>query len=218
MEPKALADAQIQLTLLGEAVASADVGFLVWDEDRHYVAANACACEILGCSLEQLLGSVVGGRTEAGDDAVERVVRGEGGRGELVVKRFDTEEPMDTAPIFNTIDAVAPMSRVDPLPATVNTPDHSFLVSWSGNDDPNGRWNVYYRSSADGGGTWSAEAKLSQYVPGYSYKYGPPKDGFAEPYGDYFELDIDGGGLTHAIWGEGPSYVGPGNVWYARGR
>ena len=94
MEPKALADAQIQLTLLGEAVASADVGFLVWDEDRHYVAANACACEILGCSLEQLLGSVVGGRTEAGDDAVERVVRGEGGRGELVVKRFDTEEPI----------------------------------------------------------------------------------------------------------------------------
>ena len=42
-------------------------------------------------------------------------------------------------------------------------------------------------------------------------------DGFAEPYGDYFELDIDSAGQTQAIWGEGPSYVGPGNVWYARG-
>ena len=40
---------------------------------------------------------------------------------------------------------------------------------------------------------------------------------FAEPYGDYFELDIDGAGQAHAIWGEGPSYVGPGNGWYARG-
>jgi hypothetical protein len=28
----------------------------------------------------------------AGDEAVERVVRGEGGRGELLVRRFDTAE------------------------------------------------------------------------------------------------------------------------------
>ena len=53
--------------------------------------------------------------------------------------------------------------------------------------------------------------------PAISYKYATPKDGFAEPYGDYFELDIDSAGQTQAIWGEGPSYVGPGNVWYARG-
>jgi BNR repeat protein len=88
----------------------------------------------------------------------------------------------------------------------------------TGNDDPDARWNVYYRSSTDGGVTLSPEAKLSQYVPGYPYKYATPSDGFAEPYGDYFELDIDGAGQTHAIWGEGPSYVGPGNVWYATGR
>jgi PAS domain-containing protein len=94
VEPKALADAEIQLTLLGEAVASANVGFLVWDEDRHYIAANACACEILGCTLEQLLGSVVGGQTPEGDEMVERTVRGEGGRGEIVVRRFDTGEPI----------------------------------------------------------------------------------------------------------------------------
>jgi hypothetical protein len=33
-----------------------------------------------------------------------------------------------------------------------------------------------------------------------------------------FELDIDGAGVTHALWGKGNSWVGPGNVWYARGQ
>jgi hypothetical protein len=88
----------------------------------------------------------------------------------------------------------------------------------TGNDDPNARWNTYYRSSPDGGATWSAEAELSEFVVGYGYKSATPQDGYAEPYGDYFELDIDGAGLTHALWGEGFSYNGPGNVWYARGQ
>jgi hypothetical protein len=30
--------------------------------------------------------------------------------------------------------------------------------------------------------------------------------------------DFDSGGVTHTLWGEGPSYAGPGNVWYARGQ
>jgi hypothetical protein len=84
----------------------------------------------------------------------------------------------------------------------------------AGGDDLSARWNTYYRTSANGGGNWSAETQLSQFEAGYSYKFA---DGYLEPYGDYFELDIDGGGKTHALWGEGPSYAGPGNVWYARG-
>jgi hypothetical protein len=87
----------------------------------------------------------------------------------------------------------------------------------TGAEDPTARWNVYYRSSSNAGSTWSREAKLSGYVAGYAYKYSSPKDGFAEPYGDYFELDVDAAGKAHALWGEGPSYVGPGNVWYANG-
>ena len=84
----------------------------------------------------------------------------------------------------------------------------------TGNDDPNARWNTYYRSSADGGATWSAEAQLSQFDARYGYKSATPS-GYAEPYGDYFELDINAAGKTVAIWGEGNSYAGPGNVWYA---
>ena len=86
----------------------------------------------------------------------------------------------------------------------------------AGGDDEGARWNTYYRSSTDGGAAWSPEVELSAFVPGYGYKFAEPMDGYLEPYGDYFELDVDGQGTTHALWGEGPSYSGPGNVWYAR--
>jgi hypothetical protein len=58
--------------------------------------------------------------------------------------------------------------------------------------------------------------RVSEFVPEYAYKSATPKDGYAEPYGDYFEIDIDGHGKTQAIWGEGISYNGPGNVWFSR--
>ena len=49
---------------------------------------------------------------------------------------FDTEEPIDTPPIFNTIDAVSPTSVVRPLPATDQGGE--FTVAWAGTDDPDG--------------------------------------------------------------------------------
>ena len=121
--------------------------------------------------------------------------------------------------------SLAPAGSNHLFPAIATRGDGDVRIAWMddrngfdpGGDDPSARWNVYYRSSTNGGTAWSGEAKLSQYAAGYAYKYATPKDGFAEPYGDYFELDIDSAGQTQAIWGEGPSYVGPGNVWYARG-
>ena len=85
----ALAHPQVQAALLGEAVASAEVGVLVWDDDRHFVAANSCACDLLGCTLDQLLGTSVGDHTVDGEETVERVLRGAGGRGRVTVERFD---------------------------------------------------------------------------------------------------------------------------------
>jgi len=47
---------------------------------------------------------------------------------------------------------------------------------------------MYYRSSTDGGPTWSGETKLSTSVNGYSYIF---SDGFRFPFGDYFDMTID---------------------------
>ncbi len=42
--------------------------------------------------------------------------------------------------------------------------------------------------------------------------------GFSYPFGDYFEMDIDDRGDTHAVWGAGLNYQTPGSIWYTRGR
>lgn len=76
-------------------------------------------------------------------------------------------------------------------------------------------WNAYYRSSTNGGATWSAETRLSGLVQGYDYIL---PAGFRFPFGDYFGLAIDGDGATQAVWGEGRNYKSPGTIWYAQGR
>jgi hypothetical protein len=76
-------------------------------------------------------------------------------------------------------------------------------------------WNSYYRSSTNGGATWSAETQLSGLVRGYDYIL---PGGFRFPFGDYLSLTIDDEGTTHAVWGEGRNYKSPGSIWYAQGR
>lgn len=117
----------------------------------------------------------------------------------------------------------APTGAEDLFPAIVARGAGDVRIAWmddrngfdAGGNDPAARWNVYARSSSDGGVTWTDETQLSAYVPGYTYKLATPEDGFLQPYGDYFELDVNSAGKTVAIWGEGNSYAGPGNVWYA---
>jgi len=76
-------------------------------------------------------------------------------------------------------------------------------------------WNTYYRSSTNGGATWSSEVQLSSYVPGFNYI---DRRGFKFPFGDYFEMDIDNRGDTQIVWGEGLTYESPGSIWYSNGR
>jgi hypothetical protein len=78
----------------------------------------------------------------------------------------------------------------------------------------NPRWNTYYRSSTNGGATWSAESKISSYVPGYPYIR---STGFSFPFGDYFGIGIDNQGRTQAVWGEGLNFRAPGSIWYSNG-
>jgi hypothetical protein len=83
-------------------------------------------------------------------------------------------------------------------------------TSGGGNVDA---WNVWYRTSADGGLSWSAPVRISDASSGASYKTAA---GFAEVYEDYGEIAITSTGKTLAAWGEGTSYDGPGGVWYNR--
>jgi len=76
-------------------------------------------------------------------------------------------------------------------------------------------WNTYFRSSSNGGATWSAESRLSSYVPGYRYIR---TKGYSFPFGDYFEMDIDNQGRTQAVWGEGLNFRSPGSIWYSSGK
>ena len=76
-------------------------------------------------------------------------------------------------------------------------------------------WNVFARSSSNGGATWSGETQLSGASRGYDYVLA---EGFKFPFGDYFSIVIDNVGQTHAVWGEGRNYKSPGSIWYVRGR
>jgi hypothetical protein len=85
-----------------------------------------------------------------------------------------------------------------------------YQTSGGGNVD---QWNVWYRSSADGGVSWSSPVRISDASSGAAYKTAA---GFAEVYGDYGELAITSTGKSFAVWGEGTSYDGPGGVWFNR--
>jgi hypothetical protein len=74
-------------------------------------------------------------------------------------------------------------------------------------------WNVWYRSSTNGGSSWSSPVLISDSLGGAPYK---TASGFGEPYGDYGEAAITNGGKFIGIWGEGPNYTGPGGVWVNR--
>jgi hypothetical protein len=119
----------------------------------------------------------------------------------------------------------APKGANNLFPAVASRGNGDVRIAWqddrngfdAGGEDPTARWNTYYRTTENGGRTWSGETQLSRFVDGYDYKIARRKNGYLEPYGDYFELDIDGIGRTHAPLGRGPKLsLGPGNVWYSR--
>jgi len=82
---------EIQAELISEALKSASVGFLVWDEARRYIAANDCACEILGTTLDELLGQPVGGQTVEGLDALEEALSKGFATGRATIERSGGE-------------------------------------------------------------------------------------------------------------------------------
>ncbi|HLB00220.1 MAG TPA: CARDB domain-containing protein, partial [Bacteroidota bacterium] len=55
---------------------------------------------------------------------------------------FDINDPLDTPPIFNLVDAASPVSSVRPLPPTIDIT--SFPVQWGGIDDSAGSGSKHY--------------------------------------------------------------------------
>ena len=90
-----LTNPHVQETLLAEAIGAGNVGFLVWDETRRYVAANAAACRLLGGTLEQIVGATVGERTRDGDDVVASALREVRSTGRITAERFDGSGPVE---------------------------------------------------------------------------------------------------------------------------
>lgn len=108
----------------------------------------------------------------------------------------------------------APAGSAHAFPAVVAGAPGDVRISWM--DARAGTlWNTYYRSSSNGGASFSAEKDLSTFVPGFDYIQ---PGGFGYPFGDYYEMDIDDHGDTHAVWGEGLNYFSPGSIWYTRGK
>ncbi len=81
-------------------------------------------------------------------------------------------------------------------------------IAWM--DKRAGRWNVFFRRSTDGGLDFSSTVQVSSYVPGFPYLH---PNGFDLPYGDYQSMVVDDQNHTQMVFGEGPSYAGPGNQW-----
>ncbi|MHC5916738.1 MAG: putative Ig domain-containing protein, partial [Nostoc sp.] len=88
---------------------------------------------------------------------------------------FDNEAPIDTPPIFNTLDIGKPSSSVEVLPNLVNNPE--FLLKWSGNDDENGSgiasYDVYVSENGGNFTLWLDNTTLTEasYLGQYGKTY-----------------------------------------------
>jgi hypothetical protein len=110
--------------------------------------------------------------------------------------------------------STAPTGTQHAFPAIAASGQGRLRIAWMDNRGGNGSlWNVWSRSSTDGGATLSPEADISNGGTGVPYV---TPAGFEFPFGDYFEVDVDGNGKAHAVFGEGQNYDSPGSIWYTR--
>lgn len=99
------------------------------------------------------------------------------------------------------------------FPAIAGRGNGDFRLTWM--DNAGGSWNVWHRSSSDGGLTWSTPAAdISEATTGPSYKSAA---GFGSPYGDYDGVAITSTGQTISVSGQGLTFSGgPGGIWVNR--
>jgi hypothetical protein len=85
-----------------------------------------------------------------------------------------------------------------------------FNTWWMDDRKGHGWFNVWSRSSTDGGATWGNTDRISDATSGAPYK---SAKGFKGDYGDYGGIATMSNGKVISIWGEAFGYAGPGNTW-----
>ena len=143
-----------------------------------------------------------------------------------IADKIKSARPIFYATIKVLPDRLRARQKISVSSATVNngfpmvaahlTTAGDFRVVWQ--DDrvlSHTGWNTWYKRTANGGSTWSADVRLSNLTSGAPYK---TVNGYNFPYGDYGEISVDSTGRNHVVWGEGISYSGPGGTWYTRGQ
>ena len=168
------------------------------------------ACIAAGCSPDFYTG-----QTSVVEDARGHLVfayegpRTEGGPQRVYVKRSSDEgRTWSTATRLSAFGENATGPR---LASSGGSDVRVWYMQTANHDDPDA-WNVWYRSSSDGGVSWSSPVKLDD-APAGATRY-VNENGFDEIYGDYGEIAITSQGKTFAAWGEGFSWTGPGGTWF----
>ena len=194
---------------------SADAG-KAWSATQLDVSAAAPGCKEEECG-EAYLGAQVALASDAAGTLYALWSAGSTALGpQRIYFSSSTNGGENWLPRVNVSHAALGVEHAFPAIVAGNTGD--VRIAWMDvrNSSPKSpHWNTYYRSSSNGGATWSEEIRVSGYVPGYRYI---SKEGFRFPFGDYFGLAIDNRGDTHVVWGEGLNYQSPGSIWHASGR
>jgi len=186
-------------------------GGATWEDHVVDTVKVGEACVSGGCSADFYIGH----DALSGDDQENLVLLYDGARIEFGRQRIFTRYSTDEGRTWSPRQALSVAGENATTPA-VESRDAGDVRAWymqtAHHDDPDD-WNVFYRSSTDGGRTWTTPVKLSDATSGAGYKH---PAGFDEVYGDYGEIAITNTGRAIATWGEGFSWDGPGGVWFNR--
>jgi hypothetical protein len=190
-------------------VETSSDGGATWQIVKLDVTRRQPNCTSRGC-YDGFYGSVPAIAGDARGNLVDVYVGASEPRGP---QRTYVRRSKDGGLSWSAREAISPLGANAVSPTAVGGEPGDIRVWYM--DDRTGRFNVWYRSSTDGGRTWGPAARLSNALGGPDYVR---PLGFGEDYGDYGEIDITSTGRTVATWGEAGSLLGPGGVWFNRSR
>jgi hypothetical protein len=182
-----------------------------WENRTIATVQPGTVCVAAGCTPDYYLGHIA----LSADASGKLVVLYDGATTPQGLQSISSRTSSDGGRTWSAAQLISAAGETSDAPAVESRRSGDvrawyYQTSGGGNVDA---WNVWYRSSTNGGSTWSAPVKISDAGAVTSYK---TASGFAEVYGDYGEVGITSAGKTVAIWGEGASYSGPGGAWFNR--